>query len=67
LKTRPFKCFFSTASGFGTIGLDSRSLTVQMIEGELAIEKLALTVGGETKLLDWKVTARTNAATVKSI
>jgi len=38
-----------------------------MIEGELPIEKLALTLGGETRLLDWKVTARTNAAAIKAI
>jgi hypothetical protein len=67
LNVRPFKSFFSTASGFGTIGLDGRTVRVEMIEGELPIEKLALTVGGETRLLDWKVTARTSAAAVKSI
>ncbi len=67
LNVRPFRSFFSTASGFGTISLDGHSVKVEMIEGELSIEKLALTVGGETKLLDWKVTARTNAAVVKSI
>jgi hypothetical protein len=38
-----------------------------MTEGELAIEKLALTVEGETRLLDWKVTAGTNAAAIRSI
>ena len=38
-----------------------------MIEGELPIEKLALTLGGKTTLLDWKVTARTGAAAVRSI
>jgi hypothetical protein len=67
LSTRPFKSFFSTASGFGTIALDERSVSIQMIEGELPIEKLALTVGGETRLLDWKVTARPNAAASKSV
>jgi uncharacterized protein (DUF608 family) len=67
LNVRPFQCFFATASGFGVIGLDGRSLSVQMIEGELPIEKLALTLGGETRLLDWKVTARTNAAAIKAI
>jgi hypothetical protein len=67
LNIRPFKSFFSTAFGFGTIGLDGESVKVQMIEGELPIEKLALTVGGETRVIDWKVTARTNAAAVKSI
>jgi uncharacterized protein (DUF608 family) len=67
LNTRPFKSFFSTASGFGTIALNERSVSIQMIEGELPIEKLALTVGGETRLLDWKVTARPNAAASKSV
>jgi hypothetical protein len=38
-----------------------------MIEGELAIEKLALTLAGETRLLDWKVTAGTNAAATRLI
>ncbi len=67
LNVRPFKCFFSTASGFGAIELDSRSVSVEMIEGELPIEKLALTLGGETRLLDWKATARTNAAATRAI
>ncbi|MGA3264315.1 MAG: GH116 family glycosyl hydrolase [Terracidiphilus sp.] len=67
LNIRPFKSFFSTTFGFGAIGLDDRSVRVEMIEGELPIEKLALTVGGETRLLDWKVTARPNAAAIKSI
>jgi uncharacterized protein (DUF608 family) len=65
--TRPFKSFFSAASGFGTIALDQRSVSIQMIEGELPIEKLALTVGGETRSLEWKVTARPNVAATKSI
>ena len=67
LNIRPFKSFFSAASGFGVIALDGRSVKVEMIEGELPIEKLALTVGGETRMLDWKVIARTNAAVVKTI
>jgi uncharacterized protein (DUF608 family) len=67
LNVRPFKSFFSAASGFGTIGLDGQSVKVEMIEGELPIEKLALTLGGETRLLDWKVTARTGAAVSRSI
>jgi hypothetical protein len=67
LKARPFKCFFSTASGFGTIGLDDGSVSVDMIEGELRIEKLVLTVGGETRVLDWKVTAGTGGAASRAI
>jgi hypothetical protein len=67
LKTRHFKSFFSTASGFGTIALEERSVTIQMVEGELPIEKLALTVDGETRLLDWRVTARPASSVSKSI
>jgi uncharacterized protein (DUF608 family) len=67
LSVRPFKSFFSAASGFGTIELDGRSVKVEMMEGELPIEKLALTVEGETRLLDWKVTARTGGAAIKRI
>jgi uncharacterized protein (DUF608 family) len=67
LNVRPFKSFFSAASGFGVIGLEGQSVSVEMIEGELPIEKLALTLGGETRMLDWKVTARTNAAVSRSI
>jgi uncharacterized protein (DUF608 family) len=67
LNIRPFKSFFSAASGFGVIALDGRSVSVQMIEGELPIEKLALTLGAETRMLDWKVTARPGAAAIKSI
>ncbi len=32
---RPFKTFFSAASGFGSIALDDRSVRIQMLEGEL--------------------------------
>jgi len=67
LNVRPFKSFFSTAFGFGVISLDTQSVSVQMIEGELPIERLALTIGAEARLLDWKVTVRPNAAAIKSI
>jgi hypothetical protein len=67
LNIRPFKSFFSTAFGFGTIGLDDRSVSIQMIEGELPIEKLVLTVGGEARVLEWKVTVSPSAAAAKSI
>lgn len=67
LNVRPFKSFFSAASGFGIIVLDGHSVKVEMMEGELSIEKLALTIAGEARLLDWKVTARPNTPAVKSI
>jgi uncharacterized protein (DUF608 family) len=56
LQVRPFRCFFSAASAFGSIELSRKSLSVRVIEGELRIEKLVL--GGEAngKAIDWKTT-----------
>jgi len=39
LPTRPFKTFFSTASGFGTITLDG-DVTIEMEEGQLEVKIL---------------------------
>jgi hypothetical protein len=67
LSIRPFKTFFSTASGFGTLVLDARSLTIQVLEGELVVEKLVLTDGPQTKILEWKSTARPGAPAIKTL
>jgi hypothetical protein len=67
LKAHPFSSFFSTASGYGTISLDGHTVTVIMIEGELAIQKLQFTDAEGTRLLDWKATARPNAPATKSL
>ncbi len=67
LDVRPFKSFFSTASGFGTITLDDRSVRIQMIEGELPIEKLVVTVGAQTKSIDWNITILPDVPSIKSI
>jgi uncharacterized protein (DUF608 family) len=58
ISARPFQCFFSTASGFGTIGLHDRSITVRLVDGELQIDKLVLGEGATTRTLDWKITVR---------
>jgi hypothetical protein len=52
-KRRPFTCFFSTASGYGTISLDRRFLTIRILEGTLACEKIVL--GKEPSQLDLSV------------
>lgn len=65
LNARPFKTFFSAASGFGTISLDASSIRIDMIEGDLALEKLVLTEGTETQALDWNVTARPRSPAIK--
>jgi uncharacterized protein (DUF608 family) len=54
IEARPFKTFFCTASGFGIIQLDRDSLRVQMIEGELPLEKVVLNEGGSTRTWEWK-------------
>jgi uncharacterized protein (DUF608 family) len=65
VNVRPFKTFFCTASGFGSIGLDGRSLRVQVLEGEFQIEKLVLTDRTQRRILDWKTTIRADSPAVK--
>ena len=67
VKTRPFVSLFSAASGFGTIALDGHSLTVSVIEGELAIEKLEFTDGDGTRSTEWKTTVKPSAPASKSV
>ena len=65
LKARPFECFFSTASGFGTIGVHERTIRIRMIEGELAIEKL---IFDDAQVpVEWNVTVRPDAVATKEI
>ncbi|MBE0697439.1 MAG: hypothetical protein IH586_11000, partial [Anaerolineaceae bacterium] len=38
IKERPFECFFSTASGWGTLVLEAGALTVKLAEGTLDVQ-----------------------------
>lgn len=38
-----------------------------MIEGQLLVEKLVLTVEGQTNSIDWRITAGPDAPAIKSI
>jgi hypothetical protein len=67
LKVTPFRSFFSTASGFGTISLAGRTVSIRIVEGELPIEKLVFSEAETTHTLDWKTTARPNALATKTI
>ena len=67
LSIRPFKTFFSTASGFGTIELGGRSLRVQLLEGLLPLERLVLTDGTQTRTLEWKTTLHPGTPAIKNI
>ena len=55
--TRPYKTFFSVASGFGTIELQPGSVTVDCVEGELELLELKITNAGKIRVLqgDWTV------------
>jgi uncharacterized protein (DUF608 family) len=67
LSIRPFKTFFSTASGFGTIELGYQSLSVQLLEGTLQLEKLVLTHREQNRSLEWKATIQSGAAATMKI
>jgi len=42
---RPFRCFFSTETAWGTVTLDAKRLTVNVDEGELALSKVVIGSG----------------------
>jgi len=58
LNRRPFKTFFSTATGFGTISLTKHQLMIDLVEGGLDADKILLTVDGKTKRIEKKIRAR---------
>jgi uncharacterized protein (DUF608 family) len=64
LKDRLFECFFSTASGFGTIALHERTVTVRIIEGDLVVGQL---VFENAAPIEWKVTVRPDRVETKTI
>jgi uncharacterized protein (DUF608 family) len=44
LARQPFEIFFSTASGWGTVVIENLKVEVQMCEGELAVDRIELTL-----------------------
>ena len=51
--------------GYGTIALDGHTVAVNMIEGELVIEKMQFTDAEGTRSVDWKATAKPGTHYVK--
>ncbi|HEY9075639.1 MAG TPA: GH116 family glycosyl hydrolase [Anaerolineaceae bacterium] len=47
---RPFTCFFSTATAWGTLTLESDRLLINLVEGSLAITSLSLTSNQKTTI-----------------
>lgn len=58
LEKRPFKCFFSAASGFGVITLEKKSLTVEVVEGTLKAQRVVLALGKKTLDLSVRTVAQ---------
>lgn len=52
---RPFRTFFSTASGWGRITLRTRTIEVAVIEGELRLKRLVLGPRENPRTLPWSV------------
>jgi len=67
LNVRPFTSFFSTAFGFGTIALHDRTVSIRLIEGELAIDKMVFTDAQGKRSFDWKISIRPDAIATRSI
>ncbi len=67
LDVRPFRSFFSTASGFASAVLDHGGFRIELVEGELSLEKLVLAEGGKTRSLEWKTVVQPNSAAVKKL
>jgi len=44
-KSGPFRVFFSTASGYGTLSLDRRALTIDLLEGTLDCRRIVIGEG----------------------
>jgi uncharacterized protein (DUF608 family) len=65
LNSRPFQCFFSTGTGFGTIGLHGRTLTIRLVEGELKIEHLIFE--NAPTPVEWKITVRPDVAVSREL
>lgn len=53
IEVEKFQSFFCAASGFGTIALDEKGLTIALIEGELQIETVHLTRDNHTQEIAW--------------
>ena len=51
LEVRPFKCFFSTASGYGTIALEKDCLHISMVQGQLSVDSLEVEINSEKYVL----------------
>jgi hypothetical protein len=64
LPLEDYRSFFCTAQGWGTLSLEGDNLVVEMVEGELALQKLAYDLGEGERAIPMDVTARAGGKTV---
>ena len=57
-QTRPFRCFFSTATGYGVITLLRQTLEVDMTQGQLKLNKVIIQLKGNEFEIECNVVAR---------
>lgn len=60
IPTRPFRCFFSTASGWGTFTLRDSNLEINLSSGELEVETLNVTINDQQFILHPRVKITAN-------
>jgi len=65
LTERPFRCFLSTATGYGTVTLEPSALILELLEGELKIDSVELCLGGKTATIPWNFSARTGRSILR--
>lgn len=66
LSHRPFRCFFSAATGFGAITLTPGTLQILVVEGSLEVKRVVLNPGEGEKEHTWDIKAQPGSpATLK--
>ena len=56
LPGKRLRVFFSTATGWGTLAMSNGRLTIDLAEGELAVDEVVVTDGRRTRRLPWGAT-----------
>jgi len=64
LTAKRFRAFFCTGTGWGTILLTKKSLTIRMIQGQLAVDRVRLTLDGKTREIPADLVAETGTKAV---
>ncbi len=65
--SKPFEIFFSTASGWGTLQISDKTVTLLLQEGTLLVEHLIFTLNGQQTQVDLNIQAVQGQKTVISI